>query len=236
MQAGVFSRAGGASINPVCFTQHLLEVAEELGAKIYEDTEVTDVVYEQQGVMVRTADNHQVQAKKMILATGYHTSQFTDRVFGEKTITYNIVTEPHVCTTESVDGVLIRDNCDPYHYLRTTPDGRLILGGADLPLCEENYTEKKAEVQYNKLEQHLSYMFENTKDITYPYRYCGIFCSTDDNLGFVGPDTTEPHRYHCLGYGANGILFAILGAIALVNLYEQGSDEEILPYFALDRE
>ena len=235
MKAGVLSKAGGASMNPVCFTKHLLEVTEAFGAKIYEETEVIEVQYEHQGVTVRTKAGNTIQGKKIIVATGYHTAQFTDRVFGEKTITYNIVTEPNTSPASKLDALLIRDNCDPYHYLRTTQDGRFILGGADIPLCEENYTEEQAEIQYQKLEEQVAQMFRKSEAMHFPYRYCGMFCATQDNLGFVGPDPMEPHCWYCLGYGANGILFAILGAISLVHLYEQGSENEILPYFSLNR-
>ncbi len=43
------------------------------------------------------------------------------------------------------------------------------------------------------------------------------FASTPDNLGFVGPDNKHDNLWHLLGYGANGILFAVLGAMMLTD-------------------
>ena len=77
-------------------------------------------------------------------------------------------------------------------------------------------------------------MFNKIDDIEVEYKYCGAFDSTNDNLGFVGKDPNSDKLWYGLGYGANGILFAILGGVMLSELY-CGNYNEDLELFRVDR-
>lgn len=77
-------------------------------------------------------------------------------------------------------------------------------------------------------------MFKNIKNIEIEYKYCGAFASTKDNLGFLGVDPKNKKLWYCLGYGANGILFSILGGMMLSKLY-LGEMDENLKLFKVDR-
>ena len=66
------------------------------------------------------------------------------------------------------------------------------------------------------------------------YKYCGAFASTQDNLGFLGKDPNNDKLWYCLGYGANGILFSILGGMMLSDLYKGKYDKD-LDLFKVDR-
>ncbi len=77
-------------------------------------------------------------------------------------------------------------------------------------------------------------MFPLIKDVAIEYQYCGAFASTQDNLGFLGKDPKNDKLWYCLGYGANGILFAILGGMMLSKLY-LGSFDENLKLFKVNR-
>ena len=77
-------------------------------------------------------------------------------------------------------------------------------------------------------------MFKEIKDIEIEYKYCGCFASTADNLGFIGPDSKHKNLWYCLGYGANGILFAILGGMMLSKLY-LGEVDKDMRLFKVDR-
>ena len=234
IKAGVYSREGGAEFDPYLYTHHLLEVATQKGLSVYENTEVVNIVYTEKGVEVQTTFDHCVKAKIVILATGFDTARFSSRQFGKKTITYNIVTEPLQNEQGWPNHVLIRDNEDPYHYLRRTKDNRIIIGGEDIDFTKENNQEQVANQQYDKLERRLKELFPITKDVTIEYKYCGVFDSTKDNLGFIGPDPLQQKLWYGLGYGANGILFALLAGRMLSQLYK-GETDPYLHLFQIDR-
>ncbi|CAH2212491.1 NAD(P)/FAD-dependent oxidoreductase [Tepidibacter aestuarii] len=226
LKAGLLSKEGGAEIDPYKFTNHLLEVSIKKGALVYENTEAKKIEYLDKGVIIYTSYGYKVKAKKVIVATGYNTSLFTNKNFGTKNNTFNIATKPVKEIRGWKEGVLIRDNSDPYNYLRTTKDNRLIIGGEDVDFKEiEN--EDIAFEKYSILEQRLKSMFKYIDDIEIEYKYCGCIESTKDNLGYIGPDKKHENLWYCLGYGGNGILFAILGGIMLSKLYHEEKDEDM---------
>lgn len=228
VKAGVLSKNGGAQFDPFRYTHALLDVSCKNGLRVYENTEVVEVKYDKDNVVVETVYRHKVTGKIIIVATGYNTKLFTDRSFGTKTTTFNIATKPIDNLQEIYKNVVIRDNCDPYNYLRTTEDNRLILGGEDINFLTDIFNEELCNRSYEILEQRLKNLFPNL-DIEIEYQYCGAFASTQDNLGFLGKDPKNKKLWYCLGYGANGILFAILGGMMLSKLYlgEGSKDMEL---------
>ena len=229
LKAGVYGIEGGAELDPFKYTHHLLEVACNNGLRVYENTPVIDVKYNKDYVEAITSYNHKVRGKILVLATGFNTKLFTDRNFGVKTYTYNIVTKPLKNIEGWFNNVLIRDNEDTYNYFRTTPDNRIIAGGEDTPFTD-NFNPKIAMEKYDILEQRVKNMFNKIDDIEIEYKYCGTFDSTKDNLGFIGKDPKNDKLWYGLGYGANGILFAILGGMMLPKLY-RGEVSDYLKYF-----
>ena len=234
LKAGVYCNNGGAQFDPYKYTHQLLDVCESKGVRVYENTEVVKVNYENSGVLVETSYGYKVKGSIVIVASGYNTKLFSKRNFGTKTTTFNIVTKPISDFSGWYNRALIRDNCDPYNYLRTTEDNRIIIGGEDINFVPDIFNEKAANQKYNILEQRLKSMFKNIKDIQVDYKYCGAFASTKDNLGFLGPDPDNSKLWYCLGYGANGILFATLGGMMLSDLY-LGIHNEDLRLFKVDR-
>ena len=233
LKAGLYAIEGGAELDPFKYTHQLLEVATNNGLRVYENTPVIDVKYNEEYVEAITSYNHKVKGKILVLATGYNTELFTDRNFGIKTYTYNIATKPLKDIKGWKNNVLIRDNESRYNYFRTTSDNRIIAGGEDTPFTD-NFNPKIAIKKYNILEQRLKNMFNEINDIKIEYKYCGAFVSTKDNLGFIGKDPNKDKLWYALGYGANGILFAILGGLMLPKLYK-GEEDEYLKYFKVDR-
>lgn len=227
LKAGVIGIDGGAELDPYKFTHHLLEVATSKGLKVFENTEVLDVNYMQDGVEVVTKYDKKVRGKIIVVATGYNTGLFTDRNFGTTTTAFNVATKPLSSLEGYENNVLIRDNGKPYNYLRTTTDKRIIIGGEDVRFLPDINNESIVNQKYLILEQRLKAMFPDIEDIEIEYKYCGAFTSTQDNLGFIGKDPNNEKLWFNLGYGANGILFAILGGMMLSKLYKGEKDENL---------
>jgi glycine/D-amino acid oxidase-like deaminating enzyme len=234
LKSGLISKNGGAELDPYKYTNQLLDVSSDIGSKIYENTEVIDLVHYEDYIDVVTEFGYKVKAKKVIVATGYNTKLFTSRNFATKTTTFNVVTKPVSNFDGWEDKILIRDNCDPYNYLRTTMDNRLIIGGEDVSFIPDIFDEKLANEKYDILECRLKSMFKYIDNIEIDFKYSGTFASTPDNLGFVGPDNKHKNLWYLLGYGANGILFAILGAMMLTQLYS-GEPNKDMNLFKIDR-
>ncbi|VIF69874.1 oxidoreductase [Clostridioides difficile] len=233
LKSGLIAKNGGRELDPYKYSHHLIDVSLKNGLQVYENTEVKKVDLSNDKVTAEVSYGYKVHGKKLIVATGYNTSLFTKRNFATKSNTFNIATKPLKNIASWKNNILIRDNCDPYNYLRTTKDNRLIIGGEDVSF-DDIEDETLANEKYDILEQRLKSMFKDIKDIEVEYKYCGCFASTLDNLGFIGPDNKNNNLWYCLGYGANGILFAILGGIMLSELY-LGKQNKNMKLFKVDR-
>lgn len=230
----MYAHKGGAQFDPYRFTHQLLAINTDKGTRVYENTAVNKVLYHQDEVELEVSYGYKVKAKKVILATGYDTDAFSTRSYGIKTVSYNIASKPVSGFQGWPDTPLIRDNNEPYFYYRTTSDHRIIAGGQDMPFETNIFKEEVVKEKYAILEARMKAMFPKIPDIEIEYKYCGCFTSTPDNLGFVGGDPVHKQLWYCLGYGANGILFDMLGAKMLTKLY-QGEEDPRMRLFRVDR-
>lgn len=148
LKAGVYCNNGGAQFDPYKYTHELLDISLKKGVRVYENTEVTSVNYENNGVLVDTTYGYKVKGKIVIVATGYNTGLFSKRNFGTKTTTFNLATKPVSNFSGWYKRALIRDNNSPYNYYRTTEDNRIIIGGEDIRFVPDIFNEKAAKDKY----------------------------------------------------------------------------------------
>ncbi len=229
-KAAVCAKGGAAVLDPYLYTHQLLGAAQ--GLRVYENTEAVGIRYEEDSVVVETVYGHTITCQKLIAATGYHTELFSKRRFATKYTTCNLVTEPLGEMDRVLKTSVLRDNEDPYHYLRATEDGRLILGGEDIVFDAQFREDGQILESYEKLEQMLHRI--TGEKVAISHRYCGAFATTKDNLGYIGRDPKHRNLWYSLGYGANGILFAILGGHYLSRLYG-GDRDPAMRLFRVDR-
>lgn len=220
LQAAIVSINGGAKVDPYKFTHALIEAAQSYGLRVYENTEADDLHYKDNSITVTTNYDINITSRIIIGATGYDYSLFTKRNLGETlATTFNIASKPISQLDQIYDQHIFRNNSDIYHYFRTTADQRIIMGGCDVGFFPEINNKELCDQQCHNLELLIKQLFHGYV-IDIEYRYYGAFASTNDNLGFIGKDPDHPNLWYCLGYGANGILFAILGGMMLPELYK----------------
>lgn len=225
LKAGVYSRKGGARLNPCQFTMQLLEWGSG-HARLFENTKINTLTFRKNKVLAKAQHGECILADKVIFATGYETLLGTKRKFCKKQITYNIEVSP----PEGMDDlkILVRDNKKNYHYLRQTPSGDLVFGGGDTRLFHKGIKKKTSAKKYKELLDYLNHSFlKNSNSLSVNKAVSGVFGVTPDNLGVAGFDRQHPNTMYCLGYGANGILFAAMGAKMLAEEC-RGNKQELL--------
>ena len=234
LKAAVISIEGGAKIDPYKFTHSLLDASKQNGLEIYENTKAESLAYDNEGVTVNTQYGHTIKSKIVIAATGYDTSLFTKRNLGQTmSTTFNLATKPIQNLAPIYDDHIFRDNQTIYNYFRSTKDKRLVFGGYDIGFNPEINNEELCNRQCDKLEQMAKLLFPQY-NIDIEFRYYGAFATTNDDMGFIGKDPDHNQIWYCLGYGANGILFAILGGMMLSELY-LGNKLDMFDLFAVNR-
>lgn len=241
IKAGIFSKKGGGQIDPYRFAHTLIFNGCKKNLRVYENTEVENVIPNDYKVIVKIKNNFTINAKKVIIAYGFSARNLIDKKISTLTRSFTVVTKPIKDFKGWFNKCIIRDNSSPYYYLRTTEDNRIMIGGEDIEIGGENSTaanltneDAAANEKYLKLEKKLKSMFSDIKDIEVEYRFSGIFGETKDGLPYIGEYKSFPNCYFCLGYGSNGILYAVLGAKLILDLYMGKRNEEI-ELFSFDR-
>jgi glycine/D-amino acid oxidase-like deaminating enzyme len=132
-------------------------------------------------------------------------------------------------------GALIWEDTEHYHYARTTPAGRIIIGGEDsdkviAPDARDRLIPAKSAV----LAEKLAALWPRA-DTASEFRWAGTFDTTVDGLPLVGPVPGHKGVFAAYGYGGNGITFSFLAAKLLGDLIA-GRSSPLLDDFALDRD
>ena len=212
-------RSHGGEIDCYRFARRLLAAAHAHGARIYANSPVTDFKWVGSGgVEVIVAGDRIVRASRAIGATGYELATHLDRPTGNLASTWIFATEP----LDSFDGwddrCLIWETARPYLYIRSTDDGRLLIGGYDEPWAEEHRSRPRYEEKTRTLFERARRMFPRLR-LDIAYSWAGTFATTDDGLPFIGAVDECPGMWFALGYGGNGLTFSVIAANILTAMY-----------------
>ena len=235
--AGAIRSHGNAQCDPHQACLALLDAASLGGARIFERSCVTRVSRTKTGVIVRTSRGR-VSAARVIIATGYATPDFKPLAgrFQMKH-TYVLATRPvgrRERRTIGVGDVLLWDTSRPYHYLRWTTDGRLLLGGGDQPLVSPARRRQAFAEGTSRLHEQFLQLLPALKDIPLARAWEGLFAMTPDGLPYIGTHRRYPRHLFALGYGGNGMTFGFLAGQLLLDLV-RGIPNPALDLFAFNR-
>lgn len=195
-----------AQVNPLQFAKSLASNSLDLGLCVYEHTKVLSHRFTDDALYFETSHG-EITAKHVIYATGYETQEFAKTKGALLERTYTIATEP----VENFDGwhnrSLIWETNRPYYYLRTTSDNRILIGGLDTSLNNNEPLSSTADKLLNKLHD----MFPNIRT-SVANEWSAVFGSSKDGLPFIGQHPKYKGVYFMLGYGGNGTVYSMLGA------------------------
>ncbi|MER0441660.1 FAD-dependent oxidoreductase [Emticicia sp. W12TSBA100-4] len=201
----------GAQIDAYSFTHHLLDYAQKNGVKVFDDSEVTEIIHHKNSVELTTKYGLKIDAKKLIIASGYESQQFLSKKIVQFNSSFAIVSEPFEQKELWLDNCLIWETARPYLYLRTTDDNRVLIGGKD----EEFYNPQKRDALNDKkamqLEKEFNKLFPDLLFRT-DFKWAGTFAETKDGLPYIGAVDERPNTYFAMGFGGNGIVFSLLAA------------------------
>ncbi|HVU25790.1 MAG TPA: FAD-dependent oxidoreductase [Opitutus sp.] len=209
--AGILSQEA-AEVDGYLLAHGLLSAARERGAAVYDRTAVKRIRMHRSGVELSAGRNRRVRARHLVVATGYEAERMLPRRVTEWRSTYALVTEP-VSGFSGWPGkrCLIWESCDPYLYLRTTADQRVIMGGGDEPFLSAAARDRLLTAKTALLHHRLRRLFPRIPSEV-AYAWAGTFARTVDGLPLIGPHPAAPHTWFALGFGGNGITFSFIAA------------------------
>ena len=128
--------------------------------------------------------------------------------------------------------VMLWDTERPYHYVRWTPDHRLLLGGSDRPVKPGARRTAMFAAATRELREYFEGMFPALAEVRIDYAWEGLFAMTPDSLPYIGPHRRYPNHLFALGYGGNGMTFASLSARILLEQWQgvASADHELFAF------
>ena len=202
----------GAQTNAYLFTHALLQYAIKKGARVFDRSPAERIQNGKRSVVVKTDTGMTIKARKLIYANGYEAVKYIDNKIVNLHSTYATISQ-HMDNDLFLwkKQAMIWNTADPYLYIRTTSDHRIIVGGRD----EEFFNPRRRDRllsrktlqlvnDFNKIFPKLPFKSE--------FSWTGTFGATKDGLPYIGIYPKLPNAYFSLGFGGNGITFSQIGA------------------------
>ena len=229
---GAILSAGAAEADPVAMVAGLWRSALARGCAIHAPVEVVAVECGRAKVTLGTEGGHEVRAGHVVFATGYELLELV------KARGYRIVSTWAMATAPQPDRLwpsrcLIWEAADPYLYLRTTADGRIIVGGEDEPFADEEKRDALIGKKVAAIGRKLGRLLPQV-DTEAELAWAGCFGESETGLPAIGPVPGAERCFAVMGYGGNGITFSAIAA-QLIQRAILGLGDPDAELFALPR-
>lgn len=208
--AGVLSK-DGAEADAYKITQLILEKCKQFGLQVYDHTEIINILHHKKSIELETKEKKKIKARWLVIACGYESQKYLPKQVEILHSTFAIVSEPVAQKNFWYKNALIWETAQPYLYLRTTADDRILVGGRDVNFTDPVKRDKILTTKTKDLEKAFTQLFPRIRFRT-DFSWAGAFSSTKDGLPYIGSVAGKPHTYFSLGFGGNGITFSIIGA------------------------
>lgn len=224
-----------ARVDPYRLAYKLFMRLVERGGQVFDRTEIETVASDADGVTLCTTEGSILRCGQLVVAAGYESQRWLNQSVAVNRSSYAFITDPiapdalgHLAST------MVWESARPYLYLRTTGDGRLIVGGddddEDIPSRRDLRVYDKA----NGLARKVQSLFPELSVLP-TFSWGGTFAETEDGLPFFGPHAQYGPRVHfAMAYGGNGISYSMAGAGLLRALIE-GRHHPLAELFSFDR-
>ncbi|AHG44571.1 N-acetylglucosamine-1-phosphate uridyltransferase [Rhizobium leguminosarum bv. trifolii CB782] len=230
---GAIYSPGSAEADPLLLTWALIELAVRRGARLV-NASVTALHSEGDHVTVETEGGHAIEARHVVLATGYSMPGFDMPKLHRVSSSWAFATVPQDPANFWRDRALIWEDNHPYLYVRTTADNRIVAGGEDDGTIDPEMRDHKLPAKIAAIREKVQRLWPKA-DTRVAHAWCGTFGETADGLPLIGPVPEMPHVFAAYGYGGNGITFSYLAA-QMIGAMLAGMHRDWFEDFALDRD
>lgn len=207
---GAILSGGSGELNPVALVAGLWRAASERGAQLFSPVDVVDVANGPGSVLLTTSDGVEVRARNAVFATGYEPWKLLNMKGHSVISTWAMATRPQ---TERLwpSRALIWEASDPYLYMRTTSDGRIVVGGCDEEFSDEKKRDALIPSKIAAIRRKLERLLPDV-DNRADFAWTGSFGASSTGMPKMGVVPGAKRCFAVLGYGGNGITFSTVAA------------------------
>lgn len=212
------------TVNPRSMTAALLRRAFKSGLRIFAPVNVTEIEATKARVVATTRDGHRIRCRRLVLATGYELPKIVPAKGHNIGSTWALATPPQRRRLWPEE-CLIWEASDPYLYMRTTDDGRVICGGEDEEFSSAEERDALIPRKIATLQRKLGNLFPRL-DVTAEFMWASSFGESSTGIPTIGEMPGYPNCWATLGYGGNGITYSRIAAEVLRTSFLGGHDED----------
>lgn len=203
------------------------------GLTLYTHTEIARWERKEEGYALVTSDGHRIECEYVVVAAGFEAGRFLPERLMRLTSTYAVISQPVDEKYLWKDRALIWQTRNPYLYIRTDDNNRIIVGGEDTPSNSASRRRSRLSRKAAVLERKFRELYPDIPFVT-EMAWAGTFSSTRDALPIIGSRKNDSRILFALGYGGNGITFSLIAA-RIIARRVQGNPDPSEHIFSPDR-
>lgn len=182
---GIRMRTGSGLFNPVKLIVGMVAVAESVGVRIFEKSEVTSIDHDSFGLRL-SCNQHQIRSKRAVLATNAFTPLIKSverRVLPlfDHVLATEVLNESQQASLGWAESQGVTDMGNQFHYYRKTPDNRILWGGYDANYYYGNDSSSAREIRpesHQLLARQFIETFPQLEGVRFEYQWAGLIDST----------------------------------------------------------
>lgn len=210
--------------DPRRLTAGYLRTAIAGGARYVAPLEIVDVAETRRRAVATAADGRTIEAAYVVYATGYEIPAIVRTRRHRIVSTYALATRP-LRRRPWREELLVWEASEPYLYLRTTADGRLVVGGEDEDFADADARDALIPAKVDAIRRKLKVLLPEI-DTLPAYAWAGAFGASTTGLPSIGFVPGWSRVLALMGYGGNGITFSRIGADLVASLIEGSPDPD----------
>lgn len=222
-------------VDPYRMASKLLLRLAERGGKVFGRTVIDTIEPSDESVTLRTPKGFQIRARHVVMAAGYASQKWLKQSVAKNLSSYAFITDPIAKSDLGLlASTMVWESARPYLYMRTTGDGRLLIGGADDEIDIPARRDKRVESKAKGLHKKVTKLFPHLS-MRPAFSWAGTFAETKDGLPFFGEHPNYgPWVQFAMAYGGNGISYSMIGA-SLLRANIEGRQHPLAALFGFSR-
>ena len=206
-RTGAILSGGSASADPAQLAAGLLRRAAERGARVYSPVKVMQAASDPDGVTLLTDEGPAIRASAVVFCCGYERPEGVSAPDSDVISTWALASTPGTKLPPWLRETLVWEGADPYLYMRTSRDGRLIVGGEDeadpMAHADPQKLKRKCAIIADKLRRLLPEV-----EFEIDYAWAGAFGESATGLPSIAPVPDMDHAWAVMGFGGNGFTYS----------------------------
>jgi len=224
-RTGAILSGGSASADPSQLAAGLLRRAAGRGARIYSPVKVMQAASDPAGVTLLTDEGPAVRASAVVFCCGYERPEGVSAPDSDVISTWALASKPGAKLPAWLRETLVWEGADPYLYMRTSRDGRLIVGGEDEASATAHADPALMREKRDRILAKVKRLLPKV-EVEVDYVWAGAFGESASGLPHIAPVEGLDHAWAVMGFGGNGITYSVIASQVVAAALRGGKDPD----------